>query len=64
MWPSHLANQGNTAVSTDIEYIDVLVIGAGISGIGAAWHLQNLCPDKNYLILEARDSIGLSLIHI
>ena len=37
---------------------DCVVIGAGISGIGAAWHLQNLCPDKNYLILEARDSIG------
>ena len=58
MWASHLANQGNTAVSTDSEYIDVLVIGAGISGIGAAWHLQDRCPDKNYRIIEARDSIG------
>ena len=45
-------------MSTDSEYIDVLVIGAGISGIGSAWHLQDKCPDKRYLILEARESIG------
>jgi cation diffusion facilitator CzcD-associated flavoprotein CzcO len=40
------------------EYFDVLVIGAGLSGIGAAWHLQHLCPDRSYAILEARDAIG------
>jgi cation diffusion facilitator CzcD-associated flavoprotein CzcO len=38
--------------------VDVLIIGAGISGIGAAFHLQDKQPDKSYLILEARDAIG------
>jgi len=52
-----------TASSTNpsnqtIEHVDVLIIGAGISGLGAACHLQNECPDKSYLILEGRDAIG------
>ena len=38
--------------------VDVLIIGAGISGIGAAAHLTRKQPDKSYLILEARDAIG------
>src|SRR5215469_13222814 len=38
--------------------VEVLIIGAGISGIGAAAHLTREQPDKTYLILEARDSIG------
>jgi cation diffusion facilitator CzcD-associated flavoprotein CzcO len=37
---------------------DVIIIGAGISGLGAACHLQNESPDKSYLILEGRDAIG------
>lgn len=37
---------------------DVLVVGAGLSGIGAGYRLQTECPDKTYAILEARDSIG------
>jgi cation diffusion facilitator CzcD-associated flavoprotein CzcO len=40
------------------EHRDVLIVGAGISGIDAAWHLQRRCPDKSWLILEARDGIG------
>ena len=40
------------------EHIDVLVVGAGISGISAAHHLQTQCPEKSFLILEGRDSIG------
>ena len=40
------------------EHVDVLVVGAGISGISAAHHLQTQCPDKSFLILEGRDSIG------
>jgi len=39
-------------------HIDVLIVGAGLSGIGAAAHLQRGCPDKSFVILEARDSIG------
>ena len=40
------------------HHVDVLVIGAGISGISAAHHLQTQCPHKSFLILEGRDSIG------
>jgi cation diffusion facilitator CzcD-associated flavoprotein CzcO len=40
------------------EYFDVLVVGAGISGIGAGYHLQTRCPDRTYAILEARNDIG------
>ena len=38
--------------------LDVLIVGAGLSGIGAAYHLQTRCPGRSYAILEARDSIG------
>src|SRR5437868_10713102 len=40
------------------EHLDVLIVGAGISGIDAAYHLQKRCPDKSWLILEARGAIG------
>ena len=40
------------------EYVDVIIVGAGLSGIGAAWHLQDKCPDRSYLILEERNAIG------
>jgi len=39
-------------------YFDVLIVGAGLSGIGAAWHLQRGCPGKTYAILEARAALG------
>ncbi len=40
------------------EHVDVLIVGAGLSGIGAAHHLQRECPGRSYAILEARDRIG------
>jgi len=40
------------------EHLDVLIVGAGLSGIGAAWHLQDRCPGKRYAILEARADLG------
>lgn len=40
------------------EHVDVLIIGAGLSGIGAAAHLVRECPDKKYAVLEAREAIG------
>jgi cation diffusion facilitator CzcD-associated flavoprotein CzcO len=39
-------------------HVDVLIVGAGLSGIGAACHLREKCPDRDFLILEARDCIG------
>jgi cation diffusion facilitator CzcD-associated flavoprotein CzcO len=41
-----------------VEHFDVLIVGAGLSGIGAAFHLQQKCPHKTYAILEGRDAIG------
>jgi monooxygenase len=40
------------------EHLDVVIIGAGISGVSAAWHLQDRCPTKSYAILERRDDLG------
>lgn len=40
------------------EYVDVVVVGAGISGIGAGYHLQTMCPQRRFVILEGRDDIG------
>jgi cation diffusion facilitator CzcD-associated flavoprotein CzcO len=40
------------------EHLDVLIVGAGLSGIGAACHLQARCPGKTFAILEARDAVG------
>lgn len=40
------------------DHVDVLIVGAGLSGIGAAHHLQANCPGKSYAILESRDAIG------
>ncbi|HYJ21736.1 MAG TPA: NAD(P)/FAD-dependent oxidoreductase [Solirubrobacterales bacterium] len=40
------------------DHVDVLIVGAGLSGIGAAYHLQERCPGKSYAILEAREQIG------
>jgi cation diffusion facilitator CzcD-associated flavoprotein CzcO len=45
-------------VERTTPHLDVLVVGAGISGIGAGYHLQTSCPDSTYAILEARDDIG------
>lgn len=40
------------------KHVDVIIVGAGLSGVGAAHHLQQRCPDRTYLILEARAAIG------
>ena len=42
----------------ETEYFDVIIVGAGLSGIGAAYHLQTQCPNKSYIILEGRDTLG------
>jgi monooxygenase len=47
---------GRTTMTS--EHVDVLIVGAGLSGIGAGYHLQQKCPGKSYVILEGRESIG------
>jgi len=45
-------------LSSTPEHFDVLIVGAGLSGIDAAHHLQKFCPKKSYVILEQRERIG------
>ena len=40
------------------EHVDVLIVGAGLSGIGTAYYLQTCCRHKRYVILEGRKAIG------
>ena len=40
------------------QHFDVLIIGAGISGIGSAHHLKEQCPDKSFCVLDSMDSFG------
>ena len=40
------------------EHVDVLIIGAGLSGIGAGCHLKMQCPKRTYLVLEGRTTLG------
>lgn len=44
--------------TTAVQEFDVLIIGAGISGIGSAYHLKTQCPDKSFAILESKEDIG------
>ncbi|MEL7208383.1 MAG: NAD(P)/FAD-dependent oxidoreductase, partial [Actinomycetota bacterium] len=48
----------STVESDRPEHLDVLVVGAGLSGIAAGHHLQATCPEATYAIFEARDAIG------
>jgi cation diffusion facilitator CzcD-associated flavoprotein CzcO len=49
-----------TQTAAEIEHFDMLILGAGLSGIDAAWHLQKYAPKqyRNYVILENRERIG------
>jgi cation diffusion facilitator CzcD-associated flavoprotein CzcO len=40
------------------EHVDVLIVGAGLSGIGAAYYIQTRCPARSYAILEGRNTMG------
>ena len=42
----------------ETPHFDVLIVGAGLSGIGAAWHLQKKCPGKSFALLERREASG------
>ena len=54
-------SQSTAAANTvppNAEHFDVLIVGAGISGIGGAYHLTRQCPDKRFVIVEAQASFG------
>ncbi len=44
--------------SADTEFVDVLIVGAGLSGIGSARHLQKNCPDRSFVLWESRGALG------
>jgi cation diffusion facilitator CzcD-associated flavoprotein CzcO len=46
------------SVPADIDHVDVVIVGAGLSGIGAACHLRRDCPGSSFTILESRDATG------
>src|SRR5579871_2983699 len=46
------------AARRSVEHFDVLIVGAGISGVGGAYHLATQCPDKTYVVLEAQETFG------
>ncbi len=46
------------AVAASTEHFDVLIIGAGISGIGGAYHLTKQCPGTSFVVVESQDSFG------
>ena len=45
-------------MTTQTESVDVLIIGAGLSGIGGACQLRRNCPDRSFMILESREASG------
>jgi cation diffusion facilitator CzcD-associated flavoprotein CzcO len=55
--PSTASTREPSAAMT-MEHFDVLIVGAGLSGIGAAHHLQTRCPDRSFAILEGRERMG------
>ena len=40
------------------QEVDVLIVGAGISGIGAAYHVKTMCPNRTFAVIEGRDQLG------
>src|SRR5215213_10146257 len=46
------------AASQDVEHFDVLIVGAGISGVGGAYQLTKQCPGTSFVVLEAQESFG------
>lgn len=55
---TQMAEQSNTGAPAPMESVDVLIVGAGISGIGMAVHLRDKCPGKSFALVERRNEIG------
>ena len=56
--PDDLALRSSPSVTQRAEHFDVLIVGAGIAGVGAAYHLHHQCPDKTFVALESQESFG------
>src|SRR5215470_3580497 len=52
------ASPASPTTSPASEHVDVLIVGAGISGIGGAYHLTRRCPGTSFVVLEALHSFG------
>ena len=44
--------------ATKTEHFDVVIVGAGISGIGGAYHLTQQSPDRSFVVLESQEDFG------
>src|SRR6266480_5696219 len=51
-------NQGSVMASQNSEHFDVVIVGAGISGVGGAYHLTKQCRGTSFIVLEAKESFG------
>jgi cation diffusion facilitator CzcD-associated flavoprotein CzcO len=52
------ASTMETSQNKRLEHFDVLIVGAGVSGIGSAYHLGVQCPERSYVVLEAYETFG------
>ncbi len=55
---TELNTQDASELNAVPEYVDVLIVGAGLSGIGAACHLKRRCPQRSFALLESRADLG------
>ena len=54
----NVQNNPAKATAARTEHFDVLIVGAGISGVGGAYHLTKQCPGTSFVVLEAQESFG------
>ena len=53
-----VADRPQAQSTHDVTHFDVLIAGAGISGIGSAVHLKAQCPEKSFVLLDSKDTFG------